>query len=126
MLKKCMQLSIITGCKVQLKIINEEDSSFIQFSSEESSEFDRPVDTFEEYAKFNKTDYELCDEIECLVSKFGHLNDRKSTYPQQMYDRLEGHNMVQLFSLSNLQRFHKLDKDLSLKRQKTADKFSNM
>jgi hypothetical protein len=121
-----MQLSIITGCKVQLKIINEEDSSFIQFSSEDTTEFDRPVESFEEYAKFNKTDYELCDEIECLVSKFGHLNDRKSTYPQQMYDRLEGNNMVQLFSLSNLQRFHELDKNLSLKRQKTTEKINEI
>lgn len=74
-----MQLSIITGCEVQLKVYNREDSSLVEYQSDENI-LKVKKDNCAQYVKFTKENYELCSQIENLVSKFGHLNDRKSDY----------------------------------------------
>ena len=81
-LKKCMQISIISGCKVELKIVNDQDSSYLSYCSGNTG-FERPAESFEQYAKFTNDDYELCEKIEKKVSKNGHIvNEREALFAE--------------------------------------------
>lgn len=77
LLKKAIQLSKLTGAKVQLKIFNDADKSFIEYFSHSEEDFDylskRSVNV-EEYSKFFNRHYELVAQIEQSVTKYGSPN----------------------------------------------------
>ena len=60
-LKKAMQLELITGCSVHLQVINKEDSSLISYG--QISEGIRS-DGFDQYAKFSRDHYDFFSKIE--------------------------------------------------------------
>ena len=73
--------------------------------------------------KFTQDDYSYLCDIENQIQKYGHLNDHKIESIESLYEKLEGQNLVQLFSLATLPRFKYLDdKFTQTKIQKVFEK----
>jgi hypothetical protein len=53
--KKLMQLSVLTGCKVQLKIYSEEDKSLLEYQSDDIK-IDVSTDTLDSYLNLQNKD----------------------------------------------------------------------
>ena len=121
-LKKAMQLELITGCHVQIKIFNEQDESCLVYGSDQKSLKERPVESCEQYVKFTQNDYSYLCDIENQIQKYGHLNDHKIESIESLYEKLDGQNLVQLFSLATLPRFKYLDEKFTqTKKQKVHE-----
>ena len=71
-LKKAMQLELITGCTVKLQIINNEDNSLINYGF-----ISQNIDcgSFNQFAKMSNNDYDFLTSIETQIHKYGHLNE---------------------------------------------------
>ena len=109
-IKKAMQLELITGCSVHLQVINKEDSSLISYGQISEG---ITCDGFDQYAKFSRDHYDFFSKIENQIQKYGHLNENDTESMKILYDKIEGLNLIQLFSLASLPKFTEVDKRLA-------------
>ena len=100
LVKKAMQLNLITQCEISLKIFYKEDGSLLEYNSAEQpvSELE---DTIKQHAKFVNKDFELLEQLEHLTNKHGHMFSGGEEITNRMYSELEGFNFLQLFTLGN-------------------------
>ena len=68
LLKKAMQLSKLTDAKVELKIYQDEEESFLEYYSHSEVEFLKPMKIIET-SKFFNQHYDLVSSMEDKVSK---------------------------------------------------------
>ena len=70
-LKKCMELSVLSDCDVELKIYFKEDKSLLEYRS--SNNEIPNLSNIDEYALFQNKDFDLCMQAENLTVKSGNM-----------------------------------------------------
>ena len=72
-LKKAMELSVLTGCEISLSIFWKEDGSLLEYVSSNQAVKTKQDFDVHQYACFQNTHFKLCEEIEKSITKYGHL-----------------------------------------------------
>jgi len=104
LLKKAVQLSLLTNVVVEMKVYNKEDNSLVEYFSSGKEELKDTVNdlpTIRQYAKFNNSHLDLVQLLEETITKHGNLNCLQEIECfdfETMLDKLEGFNKLQLFS----------------------------
>ena len=67
--KKLMQLSVLTGCKIELKIYLEEDHSLLEYRSCRGEELEHHETTLDSYLNLENKDYETLNSAEMSITR---------------------------------------------------------
>lgn len=105
LIKKAMELTALTGTRIELKIYNDEDQSLIVFEANEGGD-EMPANKnsvgVNQYAKFTMRHYEALLEMEKSINVHGQLDDfirqKSKRYFKQLSKDLDGKNLEKLFS----------------------------
>ena len=100
LLKKCMQLSLISDCDIQMKIFWKEDGSLVEYESTNSLDF-RKAATCDQHVKILNDNFKLIEILEAQTIKHGHMFDDNDELATRLYTELDGVNLLQLFNLGN-------------------------
>ena len=63
LVKKLMQLSLISGCDISLQIFNKEDGIVLEYTSYKKQEM-KKKELVLQHVKFSNENYELCQHID--------------------------------------------------------------
>ena len=97
--KKCMQLSKMANCQIQLKIVNEEDKSLMQYKSHPDFDYSAKVKNgsgVDHFVQFYNKDFELCEQLEKMIIQSGNLSgkDKNNTaFMDSLIAEVEGYRM---------------------------------
>ena len=106
--KKAIQLSKLTGCKISMKIWNEEDNSLMEYHSKSANDIADVKSTSQEvkeFTRFYNRNYEIVELLEENLTKHGHLNIQNYVINGTVTDvskELEGFNLQSVFSLAKI------------------------
>ena len=110
LLKKGLQLSVLSGCFVKIQVYYESDKSLMEFRSHETpieDQIKRENDQVEQYAFFSNKNIDLVEEIDKEVTQHGNIIQRSSLRGQDLRVRIqnevEGDNLMKFFSFSDSQ-----------------------
>lgn len=92
LLKKAMQLSKLTGAKIELKIYLDEEHTFMEYYSQSEKDFQRDL-KITESSKFFNHHYDLVARLEAKVN-----NDPGQGF--NLDEQVEGIDVQQMFSLA--------------------------
>lgn len=108
--KKAIQLSLLTGSIVELKIFNKSDNSLIEFYTKNEKDLDgitKNSVNVQEYVKFYSKHDQLITKIDELVTQHGNTvgntnypNDLNDEFHQRLCRELDQKNLFTLFSFS--------------------------
>ena len=77
LLKKAMQLAIMSDSVVQLKVFNPDDFSLLEYNSENAhiaGHVDKLTDDVHEFVGFSNLNYCDVEDLDVKISKSGHAN----------------------------------------------------
>ena len=83
---------MISDCDISLQIFNKEDGSVLEYISNVEQEIVRK-DKVSQHVKFTNDNYQLCQHIDRLTVKYGHMLNDIEENSTRMYTELEGYNM---------------------------------
>ena len=95
LLKKAMQLSILTGAKISLSIYLEKDKSLLEYHSDGVDLNSSKSIKVAEHAKFTNANYDIVTRLDDTVIKHGSIND--SDFLSEILASVDGRNIAQLF-----------------------------
>ena len=76
-LKKAMQLSILCGSVVQVKVFSPDDYSLLEYNSEQAhiaGHTDKLTDDVHEFVGLSNKNYPDLEELDTKIAKSGHAN----------------------------------------------------
>ena len=101
-----MQLSMLSGCRVELKIYLEEDNSLLEYRSNKENGLDitKPL---ESYLNLQNTDYDDLSSNEMSITRTyraGRALEQKAAGEiiQEISNKLEGFNQDKFFSVGSI------------------------
>ena len=69
-------------------------------SKEDLSWFDKNSEAVKQHVKFFNKDYDLCEQLEYVINKHGHMFNSGDSFAKTLYKELDGFNMLQMFALN--------------------------
>ena len=101
LIKKAMQLNVISGCQISLRIYNEEDGSLMEYYSDENEIMSAKDDRIKQHAKILNTNQKLCNDIEKQIVAKGHLKSPDLNLETRILNEIEGFELLNMFTISN-------------------------
>ena len=104
LVKKAIQLSMLTGSLVQLKVYNEKDNSLVEFYTNSDRDFDGITkNSVKEYVKFHSKHDNLISQIHQHVTEHGTAlgGSNNNVFHKKLCKELDHKNLISLFRFSN-------------------------
>ena len=124
-IKKAMQISILTSSQIWMKIYNPEDKSLVEYCSDDCfSGQDIDISQLSQLCKFSDKDYDLVGMLDQEITKHGSIRNDGSQLSQELLEELvnlEGFNKHQLFSHSKKTADNEILEPLSVKLSTKSD-----
>ena len=102
-----MQLSILTGCFIDIKIFNDEDKSLLEYKSQPSENLAFDMSTVENHILLNNKDYNIINSAEIWITRTFEVGNEKVSnsyssldFMKNVKEELEGCNQHMFFSLA--------------------------
>ena len=100
LVKKAIELSELTGCTVEVRVMCDEDNSLVTYSStgvaEDSPKLDELILLSDQYVCFDKVQHGEMQSLDELLTNTGHIK----AVEQAIIGKLSGFNQFQLLNMN--------------------------